>query len=122
MGGYDLGEIFMMFGFSLWFCPSLLALLVWLWAAWRKPLMSNKKLFLVGMGLHVLGILVAIGVFGWLKFVASDCHGCVSGLHLFLMLPITWLLFVCGAICNGIGWRQPKPADGNSRRLKRRKT
>ena len=122
MGGYDLGEMFMMFGFSLWYCPSLLAFPVCLWAWRRKPSMRNKRMFVVGMGVHVLNVLVAIGVFGWLKYVANDCHGCVSGLHLFLMLPITWLLFVCGAICNGMGWRQPKPADGNSRRIKRRKT
>ena len=122
MDGNGVSEMLMIVGVSILFCPSLLALPAWIWAAWRKPLMGNKKLFLVGMGLHVLGILVAIGVFGWLKDVASDCHGGVSGLHLFLMLPITWLLFVCGAICNGMGWHQPKPADGHSRRLKRRKT
>ena len=121
MDGNGVSEVLMIVGVSLLFCPSLLALPVRVWAAWHKPIMGNKKLFLVGMGLHVLGILIAIGVFGWLKYVASDCHGCVSGLHLFLMLPITWLLFVCGAICNGMGWRQPKPADGHSRRIKKRK-
>ena len=112
MGGYDLGEIFMMFGFSLWFCPSLLALPVWLWAWWRKPSMRNKRVFVVGMGVHVLNVLIAIGIFWWLKDIASNCRDCLSGLHLFLVLPITWLLFVCGATCNVVGLRQPSVADG----------
>ena len=122
MDGYGVSEMLMIVGVSLLFCPSLLALPVWIWAGWRKPLMGNKKRFLVGMGLHVLGILVAIGVFGWLKYAASDCHGCVSGLHLFLGLPIIWLLFVCGATCNVVGLRQPSVADGKKKRLKRRNT
>ena len=122
MGGYDLGEIFMMFGFSLWFCPSLLALPVWLWAWWRKPSMRNKRVFVVGMGVHVLNVLIAIGIFWWLKDTASNCRDCLSGLHLFLVLPIIWLLFVCGATCNVVGLRQPSVADGKKKRLKRRNT
>ena len=122
MGGYDLGEIFMMFGFSLWFFPSLLAFPVWLWAWRRKPSMRNKRVFVVGMGVHVLGIIIAIGIFWWLKDTASNCRDCLSGLHLFLVLPITWLLFVCGATCNVVGLRQPSVADGKKKRLKRRNT
>ncbi len=122
MGGYDLGEMFMMFGFSLWFCPSLLALPVWLWAWWRKPSMRNKRVFVVGMGVHVLNVLIAIGIFWWLKDTASNCRDCLSGLHLFLVLPITWLLFVCGVTCNVVGLRQPSVADGKKKRFKRRNT
>ena len=122
MGGYDLGEMFMMFGFSLWYCPSLLAFPVWLWAWRRKPSIRNKRVFVVGMGVHVLGIIIAIGIFWWLKDTASNCRDCLSGLHLFLVLPIIWLLFVCGATCNVVGLRQPSVADGKKKRLKRRNT
>jgi len=74
--------------------------------------MRNKRVFVVGMGVHVLGIIIAIGIFWWLKDTASNCRDCLSGLHLFLVLPIIWLLFVCGATCNVVGLRQPSVADG----------
>lgn len=84
--------------------------------------MRNKRVFVVGMGVHVLGIIIAIGIFWWLKDTASNCRDCLSGLHLFLVLPITWLLFVCGVTCNVVGLRQPSVADGKKKRFKRRNT
>ena len=121
MGGYDLGEMFMIFGFSLWYCPSLLAFPVWLWAWRRKPTMRRPKAFVIGMGIHVLNVLIVVWRLWWIKYVAvDDCHGCVGAFHLIFMLPIIWLLFVCGATCNVVGLRQPSVADGKKKRLKRR--
>ena len=84
------------------------------------PVITGFPSVVVGMGVHVLGIIIAIGIFWWLKDIASNCRDCLSGLHLFLVLPITWLLFVCGATCNVVGLRQPSVADGKKKRLKRR--
>ena len=85
MDGYGVNEILMIIGVSILFCPSLLALPAWIWAAWRKPLMGNKKLFLVGMGLHVLGFRV-VKVCGerlsrlcqWIAFVFDAAHHLVA--------------------------------------------
>ena len=89
----------------LLFCPSLLALVVWLVLALKKTVIPQRKPFYFGMALHGLSVVLAVGSVWFMSYLAKDCTGCYSGVQLIILVPLLWLLFIVGAVLNVLGFR-----------------
>lgn len=94
----------------LLFCPSLLALVVWLVLALKKTVIPQRKPFYFGMALHGLSVVLAVGSVWFMSYLAKDCTGCYSGVQLIILVPLLWLLFIIGAVLNFVGLRPPRAA------------
>ena len=94
----------------LLFCPSLLALVVWLVLALKKTTIPQRKPFYIGMALHGLSVVLAVGSVVLMQYLAKDCTGCYSGIQLIILVPLLWLLFIVGAVLNVVGLRTPRAA------------
>ncbi|UOO90765.1 hypothetical protein LVJ82_07300 [Vitreoscilla massiliensis] len=102
----------------LLFCPSLLALVVWLVLALKKTAIPQRKPFYFGMALHGLSVLLAVGSVELMTYLAKDCTGCYSGIQLIILVPLLWLLFIVGAVLNVVGLRTPRA--GHTTKLRKR--